>query len=40
VRGGFSGAQRVYEYTITWDEDGVIELGEILTSSDAEGALS
>ena len=22
VRGGFSGAQRVYEYTIAWDEDG------------------
>jgi hypothetical protein len=39
VRGGFSGAQRIYEYTVTWDEDGVIELGELLTSSDSEGAV-
>jgi hypothetical protein len=37
VRGGFTGAQRVYEYTVTWDEDGVIEYGELLTSSDSEG---
>lgn len=34
VRGGFSGAQRVYEYTISWDEDGPFELSELQTSSD------
>lgn len=39
VRGGFSGAQRVYEYTVTWDEDGVLDIGELLTSSDQEGML-
>lgn len=38
VRGGFSGAQRVYEYTISWDNDGVLELSEIQTSADQEGA--
>ena len=27
-RGGFSGAQRVMEYTYRWDNDGVLELGE------------
>lgn len=37
VRGGFTGAQRIYEYTITWDENGTIELGELLTSADQEG---
>jgi hypothetical protein len=26
--GGFSGSQRVYQYTYRWDVDGVIELGE------------
>jgi hypothetical protein len=36
-RGGFSGAQRVYEYTISWDSDGVLELGELQTSADQEG---
>jgi hypothetical protein len=35
-RGGFSGAQRVYEYTISWDNDGVLALGEIQTSADQE----
>ena len=35
-RGGFSGVQRVYERTVQWDEDGVIDLGEIVTSSDGE----
>lgn len=34
VRGGFSGAQRVYGYTISWDEDGPFELSELQTSSD------
>jgi hypothetical protein len=34
VRGGFSGAQRVYEYTVSWDEDGPFELSELQTSSD------
>jgi hypothetical protein len=39
VRGGFTGAQRIYQYTVTWDEDGVIELGELQTSADQEGIL-
>lgn len=38
VRGGFSGAQRVYEYTVSWDNEGVLELSEIQTSADQEGA--
>ncbi len=37
VRGGFSGAQRVYEYTVSWDNDGVLELSELQTSADNEG---
>ncbi len=37
VRGGFSGVQRVYEYTVSWDSDGVLELSELQTSSDNEG---
>ncbi len=37
VRGGFSGAQRVYEYTVSWDGDGVLELAELQTSADNEG---
>ncbi len=37
VRGGFSGAQRVYEYTVSWDADGVLELSELQTSADNEG---
>jgi hypothetical protein len=36
VRGGFSGAQRVYEYTVSWDQDGVLELSELQTSADNE----
>jgi hypothetical protein len=37
VRGGFSGAQRVHEYTISWDATpSVLTLSEIQTSSDAE----
>lgn len=37
VRGGFTGAQRVYEYTTSWDGDGVLELSELQTSADNEG---
>jgi hypothetical protein len=37
VRGGFSGAQRVYGYSISWDEDGPFELSELQTSADMEG---
>ena len=37
VRGGFSGAQRVYAYTTSWDNDGVLEISEIQTSADNEG---
>jgi hypothetical protein len=36
VRGGFSGAQRVYEYTISWDENGVLALSELQTSDTAD----
>lgn len=36
VRGGFSGAQRVYEYTISWDQDGVLALSELQTSPTAD----
>ena len=36
VRGGFSGAQRVYEYTISWDENGVLALSELQTSPTAD----
>jgi hypothetical protein len=32
VRGGFSGAQRVYGYTATWDAEGVVDLGQIVVS--------
>jgi len=44
-RGGFSGTERVYQYTYRWDVDGVIELGEpvgqanvpaVVTSADQE----
>lgn len=34
ICGGISGAQRVYQYTIAWTEDGPFELGELQTSSD------
>lgn len=37
VRGGFSGAQRIYGYTISWDADGPFELSELQTSADQEG---
>jgi len=36
VRGGFSGAQRVYEYTVSWDENGVLALSELQTSDTAD----
>jgi hypothetical protein len=38
VRGGFSGEQRIYGYTIAWDgEDSVRYLDELVTSPDQEG---
>lgn len=38
VKGGFSGGQRVYEYTISWDAaESVPALSELQVSSDAEG---
>ncbi|GIV03623.1 MAG: hypothetical protein KatS3mg015_2453 [Fimbriimonadales bacterium] len=38
VRGGFMGKQRVYGYSVSWDEDSVLEVSEIETSADQEGA--
>lgn len=38
VRGGFSGSQRVYQYTVSWEApDSVLTLSEIQTSADMEG---
>lgn len=38
IRGGFSGAQRVYEYTLSWEgSPSVLTLSELQVSSDAEG---
>lgn len=37
IWGGASGAQRVYEYTISWDEDGPFHLSEIGASDQNEG---
>jgi hypothetical protein len=37
VRGGFSGVQRIYEYTISWSEDSVLALSELQTSPNHEG---
>jgi hypothetical protein len=38
VKGGFSGGQRIYEYSIAWDaEESVPAIGELQVSSDAEG---
>lgn len=38
VKGGFSGTQRVYGYTVSWDATpSVLTLSEIQTSADAEG---
>lgn len=48
-RGGFSGVQRVMEYTYKWDNEGVFELGEpvgkpgvpaVKTSADNEGIIA
>jgi hypothetical protein len=36
VRGGFTGVQRVYEFTVTIDNDGVTSIGEIVASADQE----
>lgn len=36
IRGGFDAAQRVYEYTVSWDGDGVLTLSELQTSADQE----
>lgn len=38
-RGGFSGKQRVYEFTVSWDADGVMELSELQTSADQDGGI-
>jgi hypothetical protein len=37
LRGGFSGAMRVYEYTATWDQDSVVAITELQTSPGNEG---
>lgn len=36
-RGGLSGAQRIYEYTVNWDTEGVMEITELVTSAQQEG---
>lgn len=36
LNGGFSGTQRVYEFQVDEDEDGAIEVADILTSADQE----
>jgi hypothetical protein len=35
--GGFSGAQRIYAYTASWDGDGVLAISELQTSPGNEG---
>ncbi len=37
LRGGFSGTQRIYEYTMAEDDDGVTQLDNLVTSGDQEG---
>ncbi len=38
VKGGFSGVQRIYSYTISWDSsESVPAISELQTSSDGEG---
>jgi hypothetical protein len=37
IRGGFSGIQRIYEYTVSWDNQGVLEINNLVTSPDQEG---
>lgn len=36
LRGGFSEVQRVYKITVNIDDDGVVDLGDILTTADQE----
>lgn len=36
--GGYAGAQRVYQYEVSCDSEGVMEITNILTSADQEGA--
>lgn len=40
LNGGFSGDQRVYEFEVTTDHNGVDEVADLLTSADQEGAPS
>lgn len=37
LRGGFSGAQRVYAFTVSFDADGVRAISELVTSPNSEG---
>ena len=37
LRGGFDGVQRIYEYTVSWADDGVLALSELQTSPNNEG---
>lgn len=37
VMGGFSGAQRIYEYTASWDADSIIAVTDLQTSAGNEG---
>lgn len=37
VRGGYNGAQRIYEYTASWDQDSLITISELQTSPQNEG---
>lgn len=37
VRGGFDGFQRIYEYTVSWNDQGVLALTDFVTSPDQEG---
>ena len=36
LRGGFSGVQRVYSFTVNIDDEGVADLGELVASADQE----
>lgn len=37
AHGGFNGVQRVYEYTVTFDEDSVLNVTDLQTSAGSEG---
>lgn len=37
IRGGFAGKQRIYEYTVSWDNQGVLEINNLVASPDQEG---